>query len=228
MHAVLLLLVILVAAPLAAYIPLAALAAILISVAIKMGDWDIRKAAQFPRQDTAVLAITFALTVIFDLTIAVEIGLLIAAVFFIKRMAASTSVQQLKPEHAVLYERHSIAGKHVPAGCVAYRVEGALFFGAADTVEQIAQEAPEARVIILQLHRLVLLDTSGLLALSALNPAPGAAKPHAGDLRRGYRSYRHDTQRPPGRRNGAAQYPARPHHRPAAAEEVLTSGVVWG
>ena len=227
-HAVLLLLVILVAAPLAAYIPLAALAAILISVAIKMGDWDIRKAAQFPRQDTAVLAITFALTVIFDLTIAVEIGLLIAAVFFIKRMAASTSVQQLKPEHAVLYERHSIAGKHVPAGCVAYRVEGALFFGAADTVEQIAQEAPEARVIILQLHRLVLLDTSGLLALSALNQRLaqqnrtlvicGAGTEVTAMIRSAHLAEEMGPRNIQPDLTTALQ----------RAEEVLTSGVVWG
>lgn len=168
-HAALLLLVILIAAPLAAYIPLAALAAILIAVAIKMGDWDVRKAAQFPRQDTAVLVVTFVLTVVFDLTIAVQIGLMMAAVFFIRRMAASTSIQRLRTEHALMYERHSIAGKHVPDGCVAFRVEGALFFGAADSLEHIITEASDARVVILQLHRLVLLDTSGLLALSTLN-----------------------------------------------------------
>ncbi len=227
-HAILLLLVILVAAPLAAYIPLAALAAILISVAIKMGDWDIRKAAQFPRQDTAVLAITFALTVIFDLTIAVEIGLLIAAVFFIKRMAGSTSVQQLKPEHAVLYERHSIAGKHIPPGCVAYRVEGALFFGAADTVDHIAQEAPEARVIILQLHRLVLLDTSGLLALSALNQRLaqqnrtliicGAGTEVTAMIRSAHLAEEMGPRNIQPDLTTALQ----------RAEEVLTSGVVWG
>ncbi|WP_174873950.1 SulP family inorganic anion transporter [Vogesella oryzae] len=168
-HAILLLLIILIAAPLATYIPLAALAAILVAVALKMGDWDISKAAKFPKQDTAILMVTCTLTVIFDLTIAVEIGLLIAAVLFIRRMAASTSVQQLQPEHAYLFERHSIAGKTVPDGCVAYRVEGALFFGAADAVEKIANQPSTVRVVVLQLHRLVLLDTSGLLALSALN-----------------------------------------------------------
>ncbi|SMF07725.1 SulP family inorganic anion transporter [Pseudogulbenkiania subflava] len=167
-HAALLLLVILVAAPLASYIPLAVLAAILVAVALKMGDWDIRKAAQFPRHDTAVLVVTFLLTVAFDLTIAVEIGLLMSAVFFIQSMARNTSVQRLRPEHAQLFERHSIAGKVVPPGCAAFRVEGALFFGAADTVERALHDAPDARVIILQLHRLVLLDTTGLLALSAL------------------------------------------------------------
>ena len=168
-HALFLLLLILIAAPLAAYIPLAVLAAILIAVAIKMGDWDIRKAAQYPKQDTMVLVTTFALTVIFDLTIAVQIGLLMAAVFFIQRMANSTCIQELKTEHQSLFERHSIAGKHVPNGCIAYRIEGALFFGATDHIEQLATRHAEARILILQLHRMVLLDTTGLLALSSLN-----------------------------------------------------------
>ena len=84
-------------------------------------------------------------------------------------MASHTGIHLLKPEYAQLYERHSIAGKIVPRGCAAFRIEGALFFGAADTVELLLSEAPDARVIILQLHRLVLLDTTGLLALDSLN-----------------------------------------------------------
>ncbi|MCD4505713.1 SulP family inorganic anion transporter [Chromobacterium piscinae] len=167
-HAALLLLVLLLAAPLAAHVPLAALAAILVSVALKMGDWDIRKARQFPRHDTLVLVVTFALTVAFDLTVAVEIGLLLAAVFFIRSMASHTGIHRLLPEHAQLFERHSMAGKSVPDGCAAFRVEGALFFGAADSVDIILRDAPRARAVILQLHRLVLLDTTGLLALEAL------------------------------------------------------------
>ena len=168
-HAALLLVVVLVAAPLAKYIPLAALAAILIAVGLKMGDWDIRKAAQFPKQDTIVLVMTFVLTVVFDLTVAVQIGMLLAAVFFIQRMATSTSVQQLSPEYGYVFERHSIAGKDIPTGCIAFRVEGALFFGAVDRLDDLLERSGEAQVVILQLHRLVLLDTTGLLALSALH-----------------------------------------------------------
>ena len=167
-HAVFLLGVIVIAAPLARYIPLAVLAAILIGVALKMGDWDVRKALQFPKRDTAVLIVTFALTVAFDLTVAVQIGLLLASVFFIQRMAASTGVHQLLPEHGYLFERHSIAGKSLPAGCLAFRIEGALFFGAADSLEDVLAKSASAQVVILQLHRLVLLDTTGLLALSTL------------------------------------------------------------
>ncbi|POZ61611.1 SulP family inorganic anion transporter [Chromobacterium alticapitis] len=167
-HAALLLLVLLLAAPLAAHVPLAALAAILVAVALKMGDWDIRKARQFPLHDTLILVVTFVLTVAFDLTVAVEIGLLLAAMFFIRSMAGHTAIRRLQPEHAQLFERHSIAGKNVPDGCAAFRIEGALFFGAADCVDIVLKEAPQARVVILQLHRLVLLDTSGLLALEGL------------------------------------------------------------
>lgn len=226
-HALFLLLVILIAAPLAAYIPLAVLAAILIAVAIKMGDWDIRKAAQFPKRDTLVLVVTFALTVIFDLTIAVQIGLMMAAVFFIQRMAGSTRVQELKAEHQQLYERHSIAGKHIPDGCIAYRIEGALFFGATDRIEAIADAHPEARVIILQLHRLVMLDTTGLLALSALNrhlKAQGRTLILCGagtEVMQMLKQAR--LAREMGNRNIQPDLTTALQH----AEEVLTAGVVW-
>jgi len=226
-HALFLLLVILIAAPLAAYIPLAVLAAILIAVAIKMGDWDIRKAAQFPKRDTLVLVVTFALTVIFDLTIAVQIGLMMAAVFFIQRMAGSTSVQELKAEHQQLYERHSIAGKQIPDGCIAYRIEGALFFGATDRIEAIANAHPEARVIILQLHRLVMLDTTGLLALSALNRHLKAQKRTLILCGAGTEVMQMLKQarlaREMGNRNIQPDLTTALQH----AEEILTAGVVW-
>ncbi len=167
-HALVLLAVLLVAAPLASDIPLAVLAAILVSVALKMGDWHFARLQQFPLHDSGVLIATFLLTVMFDLTIAVEIGLLVSAVFFIRNMAKNTHVSQLKPEHAVLFERHSIAGKVVPMGCAAFRIEGALFFGAADIVDEVVKDSPHARVVILQLHRLVMLDATGLLALAQL------------------------------------------------------------
>ncbi|MCB6182188.1 STAS domain-containing protein [Leeia sp. TBRC 13508] len=169
-HALALLLVLLVAAPLASYIPMAGLAAILVSVAIKMGDWDIRKAKHYPKRDTAVLALTFALTVLFDLTVAVQIGLLLAGLFFVTRMSAQTSLNQLTPAHAKLFESQSIAGKTLPQGVNAYRVEGALFFGSADKLDELLHLAPEeVHTIILQLHRIVLLDTTGLLTLELLH-----------------------------------------------------------
>lgn len=86
---------------------------------------------------------------IFDLTVAVEIGLLMSAIFFIQRMARNTGVHKLEPDHGFLFERHSIAGKTLPVGCEAYRVEGALFFGAADSLERIQTSDDQVRVVIL-------------------------------------------------------------------------------
>ncbi|MBV1774200.1 STAS domain-containing protein [Burkholderiaceae bacterium DAT-1] len=169
-HALSVLLVMLLAAPLAAYIPLAGLAAILVSVSIKMGDWDIRKAWHYPVRDTFLLALTFALTVLFDLTVAIEIGLLLAGVFFIQRMAAQTTIQQLDVGHSHLFEHHSIHGKIIPSGTLVYRVEGALFFGAAGKLDEVMQSARanDIHTVIVQLHRMTLLDTSGMLALEEL------------------------------------------------------------
>ncbi|WP_374357499.1 SulP family inorganic anion transporter [Chitinimonas sp.] len=169
-HALAVLLVLLLAAPLAAYVPLSALAAILVSVAIKMGDWDIRKAWHYPGRDTLVLSLTFALTVLFDLTIAIEIGLLLAAVFFIYRIADQTQLNRLTPEQAHLFERHAIVGKTIPPHTLVYRLEGALFFGAADKLDALVEAASDGMlVVILQLHRVTLIDTSGLLALRELH-----------------------------------------------------------
>ncbi|MCG8997297.1 sodium-independent anion transporter [Laribacter hongkongensis] len=168
-HAVLLLAVILVAAPLAQYIPLAVLAAILIAVSLKMGDWNWREFRLYPKRDLIVMAVTFGLTVVFDLTVAVQIGLLLAAVFFIQRMAGASGIHRLRPENAQAYARHSIAGKDLPEECAAFRVEGALFFGAADRLDLLVEDCGDARVVILQLHRMVLLDATGMMALGALN-----------------------------------------------------------
>jgi SulP family sulfate permease len=171
-HAMTILLVVLIAAPLAAYVPLAALAAILVSVAMKMGDWDIRKAWQYPKRDTVVLALTFALTVLFDLTVAIEAGLLLAAILFIHRIASQTELNHLTAEFGRLFERHSVYGKTIPPHTEVFRIEGALFFGTVDKLDAIGATAgPATRHVILQLHRTTLIDTTGLLALHELHDA---------------------------------------------------------
>ncbi|MGQ5524973.1 SulP family inorganic anion transporter [Chitinimonas sp. PSY-7] len=168
-HALALLIVVLVAAPLASYVPLAVLAAILVATAIKMGDWDIRKARQYPRRDTLVLAVTFALTVLFDLTIAIEIGLLLAGMFFIHRIAGQTALKKITPAYIEALGRHAVVDKVIPARTVVYRMEGALFFGAADKLEMLLDEVTaDTQVIVLQLHQVTLLDTTGLLAIEQL------------------------------------------------------------
>jgi SulP family sulfate permease len=168
-HALTVLLIVLVAAPLAAYVPLAGLAAILVSVSIKMGDWDIRKAWHYPKRDTTVLVLTFALTVLFDLTIAIEIGLLLAAILFIHRIADQTELNYLTADFGQLFARHTVYNKVIPPATQIYRIEGPLFFGTVDKLQAIERGADSTvRVVILQLHRATMIDTTGLLELEDL------------------------------------------------------------
>lgn len=160
-HALTLLLVILVAAPLAANIPLAALAAILLFVAWNMGEWrEFARLRQFALTYRTILLSTFFLTVVFDLTVAVEVGMVLAALFFIYRISQLTRVE-------------AVALHDAPAGVEAYRLTGSLFFGAVSKLESLTDPvrftggtAPD--VVILDFAPLLSLDTTGLETLEAL------------------------------------------------------------
>ena len=164
-HALVLLGIVLVAAPLAGHIPLAALAAILLFVAYNMGDWhEFPKLRQFSRQYQTIMISTFVLTVIIDLTVAVEIGLVLAALFFIYRVSALTTFEEVGDD--TLPE-----DLHVPEQAKAYRIFGSLFFGAVGKLETLVEEcdAPGApRVLILDLHQVINIDTTGLETLDVL------------------------------------------------------------
>jgi SulP family sulfate permease len=169
-HALTLLIIVLVAAPLAKNIPLATLSAILLIVAINMGEWEgfltLRK---YPISDSAVLVVTFLLTVIFDLTLAVEIGMFIAIFSFIRRITGLTNVSL--SEHSPMPDdsEATLARKAVPKGVVIYRVFGALFFGAADKLETILQQSNiEPDVLILKMHEVISMDSSALHKLEHL------------------------------------------------------------
>ena len=157
-HAGTLLLIVLVAAPLAEHVPLAALAGILMFVAWNMGEWrEFARLRQFSLAYRTVLVGTFLLTVIFDLTVAVEVGLILACVFFIYRMSTLFRVE---------------ADTRTPATprVQVLRLYGALFFGAVSKVEAVAEQLPPGtRVVVLEASRLVLVDTSGLDALEQLH-----------------------------------------------------------
>jgi SulP family sulfate permease len=155
-HALSLLAIVLVAAPLAAHIPLAALAGILLFVAWNMGEWhEFGRLRRFSVQYRTILLGTFFLTVIFDLTVAVEIGLVLACVFFIYRMGT-------------LFKVLPHAGA-TPAGVLAFEIYGSLFFGAVGKVEALeSQTAQDTRAVVLDMHRLISMDTSGLEALTHL------------------------------------------------------------
>ena len=167
-HAITLLLIILIAAPLAKHIPLATLAAILMVVAINMGEWEaFTTLKKYPASDSAVMLISFVLTVVFDITVAVEIGMVLAVLFFIRRITDLThvSVAQESPHHD---DRETIlARKVVPNGVMIYRVFGALFFGAADKLETILrQQQNEPDVLILKMDEVISMDASALHTLA--------------------------------------------------------------
>lgn len=162
-HAGTLLLIVLALAPLAASIPLASLAAILLFVAWNMGDWkEFARLRQFSNNYRAVLLTTFLLTVIFDVTVAVEIGLVLASLMFIFRISSLTRVEEiaLPADYA-----HTPDGRSI----VAYRVFGSLFFGSVTKLEQLLDPARPHEVVVLEMDKVINLDTTGLDALESLH-----------------------------------------------------------
>jgi SulP family sulfate permease len=164
-HALTLLAIIMVAAPLASSVPLAALAAILLFVAWNMGEWrEFPRLKQFSPQYRTVMLSTFLLTVMIDLTVAVEMGMVLAALFFIYRVSSLTTIEQVVD--STLPEDLS-----VPPGTVAYRIFGSLFFGAVGKLETLIEsDASETapKVMILDLHKVINVDTTGLDTLDVL------------------------------------------------------------
>ena len=161
-HALTLLAIVLVAAPLAEHVPLAALAGILIFVAWNMGEWrEFARLKHFLLPYRATLLGSFVLTVVFDLTVAVEVGLLMACGFFIYRMGTLFSVN---PAAA-----HSVEGD-LPSGVAVFELFGALFFGAVGKLEALPAQLPAGtRRVVLDMHQLISLDSSGIDALQQLH-----------------------------------------------------------
>ena len=142
------------------HVPLAALAGILLFVAWNMGEWrEFARLRQFLLPYRTVLLGTFVLTVVFDLTVAVEMGLLAACGFFIYRMGSLFSVTRVPTEG-------------LPEGVQVFELFGSLFFGAVGKVEALPAQVPEGtRAVVLEMTRLVSMDTSGLDALEQLHAA---------------------------------------------------------
>jgi SulP family sulfate permease len=164
-HALTLLVIVVAAAPLAKFVPLAALAAILLFVAWNMGEWrEFPRLKQFSLQYRTVMLSTFLLTVIVDLTVAIEIGLVLAALFFIYRVSSLTTIEPVTPGSLP-------AGAALPAQTVAYRIFGSLFFGAVGKLEMLIEPDSSAlgsRVMVLDLHKVINIDTTGLDTLDVL------------------------------------------------------------
>ena len=169
-HALVLLVIILAAAPLAKFIPLAVLSAVLVNVALNMGEWhNFTRLARWPRSDAAVFLASFALTVLIDLTVAVEVGMVLAAVLFIKRVSESTQIMAVDEASDTEGSHHSLVGKNIPPGVLIFRIFGAFFFGAADKLETALKRAGQApEILILRMRKVLAMDATGLNALEDL------------------------------------------------------------
>ena len=156
-HAATLAAVVLIAAPLAQHIPLAVLAGVLLFVAWNMGEWrEFGRLKHFTNHYRLMMVSTFLVTIVFDLTVAVELGLVLACVLFVRRQSALFQV-----------ERTAASGE----GRLDYRLYGSLFFGAAAKMDPIVAEveqAPAGTRVVLDAHQLISLDTTGLDALEQL------------------------------------------------------------
>jgi SulP family sulfate permease len=170
-HSVTLLIIILVAAPLAKNIPLATLSAVLVIVAFNMGEWhQFTRLRKWPAGDAAVFLATFGLTVLIDLVAAVEWGMVMAAVLFIKRVADTTQITRADEHPETEGYNDVIAGKVIPEGVMAFRVFGAFFFGAADKLETaLKRMKQEPDVLILRMRTVLAMDATGLNALEDLH-----------------------------------------------------------
>ncbi len=167
MHAVTLLLILLFAAPLARHIPLAILAGILVIVSYDMGEWmEIPAIIRLGAAEAAVWLITFVLTVFADLTVAVEAGMILAALLYIRRVTTTTTIARVTPEYVDHGRAHSLQLQPIPDGVAVYRIHGPFLFGATDKLVDMERHVPELpTVVVLRLRNMTAIDGTGLHAL---------------------------------------------------------------
>ena len=166
-HAVTLLVVLLLAAPLARFIPMPVLAAILLMVSWNMGEWhEIPKLLRLTKTDVAVWLVTFALTVFADLTLAVEVGMVLAALLFIRRVAVTTTVTAVTPDYVEAGRAHSLQEQRIPDYVAIFRIHGPFLFGATDKIESITEDLDRLPpVVVIRLRNMTAIDGTGLRAL---------------------------------------------------------------
>jgi len=169
-HALTLLAVILFAAPLVKNVPLSALAAILMMVAYNMGDWEeIPEILKLSVADIAVWLMTLTLTVVTDLTFAVEVGMVLAALMFIRKVSRTTTVSRVTRDYVEDSRVHVLQGKDVPEYAVVYRIHGPFLFGATDKFAEILNQiAALPPIVILRLRNMTAVDATGLAAIEEL------------------------------------------------------------
>ena len=182
-HAVTLLLILVFAGHWAAKVPLAALAAILVVVAYHMSEWQsFARLLRAPKSDIFVLVLTFALTVFVDLTVAVQVGVVVASLLFMRRMAEVTNIEGVSTELSdasatdnpeeitqVRKRKHTLAGRVIPPDVEIYEVNGPFFFGAADKLKETLGEIEKPpKAFILRMRNVPAIDATGIHALEQL------------------------------------------------------------
>jgi SulP family sulfate permease len=166
-HALTLLCVILFAAPLVSHVPLAVLAGILMVVSYNMGEWrEIPQLLKLTKTDISVWLVTFTLTVFADLTVAVEAGMILAALLFIGRIASTTTVSQVTDEYVEDGRIHILQDKDIPYYATIFRIHGPFLFGATDKISVVTKSVHILPpVVILRLRNMTALDATGLFAI---------------------------------------------------------------
>jgi SulP family sulfate permease len=169
-HSLTLLAIVLFAAPLAKFIPLSVLAAILWMVAYNMGEWrEIPELLKLSRFEVGTWLVTLLLTVFADLTVAVEVGMILAALVFIRKVTQSTTVSEVTAAYIREGQVHILQHKEIPAYVSIFRIHGPFLFGATDKLEAIVSRLPDLPpVIILRLRNMTAIDSTGLQALQKL------------------------------------------------------------
>jgi SulP family sulfate permease len=180
-HAVTLFLILIFLGRWAAMVPLAALAAILVLVAYHMSEWQsFAGLLRAPRSDLVVLLLTFVLTIFVDLTIAVQVGIVISSLLFMRRMAEVTNIEGVTSELGdgnedpdeitqVRKKRRIVGGHEIPPGVEIYEVNGPFFFGAADKLKDVMSEiAKPPKVFILRMRNVPVIDATGIHALEQM------------------------------------------------------------
>src|SRR5713226_4215040 len=169
-HALTLLAIIVFAAPLARFIPLSVLAAILLVVSYNMGEWrEIPELLKLSPLEIGTWLITFALTVFADLTVAVEAGMILAALVFIRKVTITTTISQVTDEYLREGHVHILQHKEIPAYVTIFRIHGPFLFGATDKIEEIVNRLSELpSIVILRLRNMTAIDATGLQALENL------------------------------------------------------------
>ncbi len=169
-HALTLLAILMVAAPLARFVPLAVLAAILMMVCYNMGEWaEIPILLKLTNLEIFTWLTTFALTVFADLSVAVGVGMTLAALLYIRKVTATTTVSEVTDEYLEDGRAHILQDKDIPSYVTIFRIHGPFLFGATEKIQEVVRRIPELPpIIVLRLRNMTAIDATGLHALEGL------------------------------------------------------------